>query len=141
MEVFKIKNECGVTIVKVEQMSLPKFGMLMARIHNEIPEGQGISLDELCNRIDDVSREMIQIAIEELIKDGEICEKNGLYLLLEEIDKIDFVFNIINGNGEISYEELLEKTGIDEKELNRILKSLIEDGEIYEPIPRTYRIL
>jgi hypothetical protein len=83
MEVFKIKNECGVTIVKVEQMSLPKFGMLMARIHNEIPEGQGISLDELCNKIEGVSREMIELAIQELIEDGEIYEPSeGVYKIL-----------------------------------------------------------
>ena len=59
----------------------------------------------------------------------------------EEIDQKDIVLNIINENDEISYEELLEKTGIDEKELDNILEELIEDGEIYEPKSGTYRIL
>jgi DNA replicative helicase MCM subunit Mcm2 (Cdc46/Mcm family) len=59
----------------------------------------------------------------------------------EGIDQKDIVLNIINENDEISYEELLEKTGIDEKELDNILEELIEDGEIYEPKSGTYRIL
>ena len=59
----------------------------------------------------------------------------------EEIDQKDIILNIINENDEISYEELLEKTGIDEKELDNILEELIEDGEIYEPKSGTYRIL
>ena len=59
----------------------------------------------------------------------------------EEIDQKDIVLNIINENDEISYEELLEKTGIDEKDLDKIVEELIEDGEIYEPKTGTYRIL
>lgn len=59
----------------------------------------------------------------------------------EEIDQKDIVFNIINENDEISYEELLKKTGMGEKELDKLLEELIEDGEIYEPKSGTYRIL
>ena len=59
----------------------------------------------------------------------------------EEIDQKDIVLNIINENDEISYEELLEKTGMDEKDLDKIVEELIEDGEIYEPKTGTYRIL
>jgi DNA-binding HxlR family transcriptional regulator len=82
MSVFKIKNECGITIIKVEQMGLVEFGRLMARIHNELPEGQGMTLDELCNKIKGVSREMIELAIQELIEDGEIYEQGKGYKLL-----------------------------------------------------------
>ena len=59
----------------------------------------------------------------------------------EEIDQKDIVLNIINENDEISYEELLEKTGMDEKDLDKIVEELIEDGEVYEPKTGTYRIL
>ena len=59
----------------------------------------------------------------------------------EEIDQKDIILNIINENDEISYEELLEKTGMDEKDLDKIVEELIEDGEIYEPKTGTYRIL
>ena len=83
MNVFKIKNECGITIIKVEQMTLHEFGKLMARIHNELPEGESMTLDELCNKIEGVSREMIELAIQELIEDGEIYEPSeGVYKLL-----------------------------------------------------------
>ncbi len=59
----------------------------------------------------------------------------------EEIDQKDIVLNIINENDEISYEELLKKTGMNEKELDKLLEELIEDGEIYEPKSGTYKIL
>ncbi len=59
----------------------------------------------------------------------------------EEIDQKDVILTIINENDEISYEGLLEKTGMDEKELDKLLEELIEDGEIYEPKSGTYRIL
>jgi len=40
-------------------------------------------LDELCNKIEGVSREMIELAIQELIEDGEIYEPSeGVYKIL-----------------------------------------------------------
>ncbi len=59
----------------------------------------------------------------------------------EQIDKKDIILKAIDEAEELSYEELLNKTGIDEKELDNILEELIEDGEIYEPKLGTYRIL
>ncbi|WP_421077581.1 winged helix-turn-helix domain-containing protein [Methanothermococcus sp. Ax23] len=58
----------------------------------------------------------------------------------EECPK-DLILNIINENDEITYEELAEKAGMDEKELDNILEELIDDGEIYEPKTGVYRIL
>ncbi|WP_157198889.1 winged helix-turn-helix transcriptional regulator [Methanothermococcus okinawensis] len=59
----------------------------------------------------------------------------------EEESPKDKILNIINENDEITYEELVEKLNIDEKELDDILRELIDDGEIYEPKTGTYRIL
>ena len=61
--------------------------------------------------------------------------------MTEEIDNKDLIYNIINENDEMSYDELLEKTGIEDKELAKILKELCEEGEIYEPEPQVYKIL
>ncbi|WP_292460157.1 winged helix-turn-helix domain-containing protein [Methanothermococcus sp.] len=59
----------------------------------------------------------------------------------DEESQKDIILNIINENEGISYEELVKKANIDEKELDKILEELIEDGEIYEPKTGTYMIL
>ncbi|MBW9222391.1 winged helix-turn-helix domain-containing protein [Methanothermococcus sp. SCGC AD-155-C09] len=53
----------------------------------------------------------------------------------------DNILRNIDEKGEVSYEELLEISKIDEKELDKILDELLEDGEIYEPKTGVYRIL
>jgi DNA replicative helicase MCM subunit Mcm2 (Cdc46/Mcm family) len=89
MEVFKIKNNIGAMVVKVEAISHAEFGRLMAKIVNIIDEcskkydEHGVPLDDIYRRIKGVSGEMIELAIEELIKDEEIYEHEmGGYRIL-----------------------------------------------------------
>jgi hypothetical protein len=88
----------------VRGMIIPKYRK-SALIHDIICDAgaEGISLKEIMEKTGYLKGEIKDI-LDELIESGEICEKNGLYLL-GEIDQTDFVFNIINENGEISHEE------------------------------------
>lgn len=66
--------------------------------------------------------------------------------ILEDIygdieDNKDMILRNIDERGEVSYEELLEISKLDEKELDKILDELLADGEIYEPKTGVYRVL
>ena len=74
--------------------------------------------------------------------EGEVISDD----ILEDIygdreENKDMILRNIDEKGEVSYEELLEISKIDEKELDKILDELLDDGEIYEPKTGVYRIL
>ncbi|MBA2859861.1 hypothetical protein HNP92_000179 [Methanococcus maripaludis] len=73
---------------------------------------------------------------------GELSiESEALEDLYGDLDIKDKVLDIIRENDGISYEDLIDNSGLEDVELDNVLTELKEDGEIYEPNPGSYRIL
>ena len=51
------------------------------------------------------------------------------------------VLNILEKSGEIRFEDLLEKSKVNEEELKEILTELLKEGEIFEPKPNYLRVV
>ena len=81
--IFKLNNDFGVMVIMIESISHSEFGKLMAEIYNiigECSEETGATLDDIYSRINGVSWELIEMAIQELIDNEEIYESdNGGY--------------------------------------------------------------
>ncbi|WP_181493879.1 winged helix-turn-helix domain-containing protein [Methanococcus maripaludis] len=73
---------------------------------------------------------------------GELSiESEALEDLYGELDVKDKILDIIRENDGITYEDLIDNSGLEDVELDNVLSELKEDGEIYEPNPGSYRIL
>lgn len=51
------------------------------------------------------------------------------------------VFDYISKKEEVTYDEVIEKLNIDEKEANEIIKELLREGEIYQPKPNYLKVI
>ena len=80
-----IKNNCGVSIVTIEQISLPELGRLMADIFNIVDATGKIKCEKLYDELElkgwNICKEMIMVAINELTKEGEILFVGGILLM------------------------------------------------------------
>ncbi|CAF30626.1 conserved hypothetical archaeal protein [Methanococcus maripaludis S2] len=73
---------------------------------------------------------------------GELSiESEALEDLYGDLDVKDKILDIIRENDGITYEDLIDNSGLEDVELDNVLSELKEDGEIYEPNPGSYRIL
>ena len=79
-----------------------------------------------------------------LVKSGkaneEIIKKSPILPNFVNVNQ-DIVLKIIGTQGIVYYEEILEKTGMEESELNGILDKLKQKGEIFEKSPSKYVLL
>lgn len=51
------------------------------------------------------------------------------------------VLNILEKSGEITFEDLSTKSGVDSENLKRIISELLKEGEIFEPKPNYLRVV
>ena len=73
---------------------------------------------------------------------GELSiESEALEDLYGDLDVKDKILDIIRENDGITYEDLIDNSGLEDVELDNVLSELKEDGEIYEPNTGSYRIL
>ena len=78
------------------------------------------------------------------LKNDEIAEeKLKVEEVLEDVTQTarKKIFGIIGGIDEITYDELVSKTELDKKEVERIVKELIKEGELYMPRPNYLRCI
>ncbi|HIQ49869.1 MAG TPA: hypothetical protein EYH56_01595 [Nanoarchaeota archaeon] len=77
---------------------------------------------------EEISKKEIEsiIEAEELLKEDK--EKEDKYIVLKLIEELD------TGEG-ADYKELLEKSGLEESKLDKIIQELLETGKCFEPRP------
>lgn len=51
------------------------------------------------------------------------------------------VLNILEKSGEIKFQDLVDKSGVNEVELKKIIDELLKEGEIFEPKPSYLRVV
>lgn len=51
------------------------------------------------------------------------------------------VLNILEKSGEITFQDLTSKSGVNEEELRKIIDELLKEGEVFEPKPNYLRVV
>lgn len=51
------------------------------------------------------------------------------------------VLNLIGSRHEISYDDLIRDSGLDDEQIDKIIKELIKEGEVYQPKPNFLRVI